>query len=181
VLSEKHGFADWDGFSKCYLGYALAQLGHAIEGAALIRTGLDLLAEKTPLGTSYHLATLALAEGLAGNLCEALTSIEKAIATNEEQLVVRPEIYRIRGELRLQRRQPELAEADFRESSALARKISAKSWELRATISLARLLRNTDRRDEAHTMLAEIYNWFTEGLDTADLKEAKALLYELGT
>jgi predicted ATPase len=57
--------------------------------------------------------------------------------------------------------------------------MSAKPWELRTTMSLARLLRDTGRRDEARTMLAEIYNWFTEGFDTLDLKEAKALLDEL--
>lgn len=57
--------------------------------------------------------------------------------------------------------------------------MGAKSWELRATTSLARLLRDTDGRDEARAMLAQIYNWFTEGFDTADLKEAKALLAEL--
>ena len=75
--------------------------------------------------------------------------------------------------------QTELAEADFRESIALAQKMSAKAWELRATMSLARLLANQGRRDEARTMLAEIYGWFTEGFDTADLKDAKALLDEL--
>jgi predicted ATPase len=81
--------------------------------------------------------------------------------------------------LLLKEGQTELAEADFREAIALAQKMGAKAWELRATMSLACLLRDTGRRDEAHTMLAEIYNWFTEGFDTADLKEAKALLDEL--
>ena len=65
------------------------------------------------------------------------------------------------------------------EATALAQKMKTKTYELRATISLARLLRDTNRRDEARTMLAEIYNWFTEGFDTADLKDAKALLEEL--
>ena len=73
-----------------------------------------------------------------------------------------------------------LAEADFREAISLAQKMGAKAWELRATTSLARLLRENNRRDEARAMLAQIYNWFTEGFETADLKEAKALLDELG-
>ena len=77
--------------------------------------------------------------------------------------------------------QTELAEADFRDSIAMARTMGAKAWELRATMSLARLLRDTGRREEARTMLAEIYNWFTEGFDTADLKDAKDLLEELST
>jgi predicted ATPase len=67
----------------------------------------------------------------------------------------------------------------FERAIEIARRQSAKSFELRATTSLARLLRDTDRRDEARTMLANIYNWFTEGFDTADLKDAKALLQEL--
>ena len=74
---------------------------------------------------------------------------------------------------------PNHLKADFRDAIELAQKMGAKMWELRATISFARLLANQGRRDEARSMLAEIYNWFTEGFDTADLKEAKALLDEL--
>jgi predicted ATPase len=73
----------------------------------------------------------------------------------------------------------ELAEADFRDSIALARKMSAKAWELRTTMSLARMLREQSKTEQARAMLAEIYGWFTEGFDTADLKDAKALLAEL--
>ena len=72
------------------------------------------------------------------------------------------------------------AEACFRKAIEIARGQSAKWWELRATVSLARLLGDAGRRDEARAMLAEIYSWFTEGFDTADLKDAKALLEELG-
>jgi predicted ATPase len=71
------------------------------------------------------------------------------------------------------------AERCFRTAIEVARKQHGKLWELRATTSLARLLRDTNRHEEARTMLAEIYNWFTEGFDTADLKDAKALLDEL--
>jgi predicted ATPase len=73
-----------------------------------------------------------------------------------------------------------LAAADFQEAIALARRMGAKSFELRATMSLAQMLDRQGRRDEARTMLANIYNWFTEGFDTADLKDAKVLLDELG-
>ena len=72
-----------------------------------------------------------------------------------------------------------MAEADFRDAIALAQKMHAKAFELRATMSLARLLATPDRRDEARTTLAEIYGWFTEGFDTPDLIDAKALLDEL--
>jgi len=86
----------------------------------------------------------------------------------------------VRGELRLRQGDSRLAESDFRETISLAQKMSANAWELRATTSLARLLRDNNRREEARATLAEIYNWFTEGFDTADLKDAKALLDELG-
>jgi predicted ATPase len=98
---------------------------------------------------------------------------------NPDVIVFRPETFRIRGELRLARALSEAAEADFHQSIALAQAMDAKAWELRASVSLARLLVKQGRRDEARTMLADIYGWFTEGFDTADLKEAKALLDEL--
>jgi len=86
---------------------------------------------------------------------------------------------RLCGELRLKQGQMQLAEAGFREALALAQQMGAKAWELRATMSLARLLAKQVRCDEGRTMLSEIYGWFTEGFDTADLKDATALLEEL--
>jgi predicted ATPase len=86
----------------------------------------------------------------------------------------------LRGEVRLKNAQAEIAKTDFCESVALARRMGAKASELRSTMSLARLLASNGRRDDARAMLADIYNWYTEGFDTVDLKEAKALLEELG-
>jgi hypothetical protein len=100
---------------------------------------------------------------------------------NPEELVYRPNALTCRGELRLRVGQAELAETDFREAIALAQKMKAKAWELRATTTLARLLDKQGNRDEARRMLADIYNWFTEAFDTADLKDAKALLDRLGS
>ena len=90
-------------------------------------------------------------------------------------------IHRLRGELLLRQTDSNAAEAQkcFERAIEIARKQSAKSFELRATVSLARLFRDIGRRDEARTMLADIYGWFTEGFDTADLKDAKAMLDEL--
>ena len=90
------------------------------------------------------------------------------------------ELYRLKGELLLlQNAGANEAESCVREAIEVARHQQAKSWELRATMSLARLLKSQGRRGEARTMLGEIYGWFTEGFDTADLKDAKALIDEL--
>ena len=122
------------------------------------------------------LTRLAEAQVLDGAIDEALGTIEDALQANPEERVFQPNILTRRGELRLKLGQSELAETDFRAAIALAQKMRAKAWELRATTSLARLLRDTNRREEASAMLTEIYSWFTEGFDTADLKDAKALL-----
>jgi predicted ATPase len=91
------------------------------------------------------------------------------------------ELYRLRGELLFARNSADWqAEAALRIATEIAHRRSSKSWDLRATMSLARLLANQGKRDEARAMLAEIYGWFTEGFDTADLKDAKALLDQWG-
>jgi predicted ATPase len=96
--------------------------------------------------------------------------------------VAHAEILRLKGEVLLMCERPATGEAEkcFREALEVARAQEGKWWELRATVSLARLLRDTNRSDEARTMLSEIYNWFTDGFDLPDLKEAEALLEELG-
>jgi tetratricopeptide (TPR) repeat protein len=118
---------------------------------------------------------LAVAQQWEGAVGDALETVEQVLRANPENI----EALRLRGELRLKQGQMELAEADFRKAIELAQKIGAKTWELRATTSLADTLAQQGRRDEPRTMLAEIYGWFTEGFDTADLKDAKALLDEL--
>jgi len=104
-----------------------------------------------------------------------------AAADEHEDRFFEPEMHRLNGELLLRQDQSNAPQAQscFERAIEIARKQSAKSLELRATMSLARLLAKQWRRDEARAMLAEIYNWFTEGFDTVDLKEAKALLDEL--
>jgi predicted ATPase len=132
----------------------------------------DLLEIGSRVGLSAWMAVLASAQALDGGLGDALETVEQALQVNPDELVSRPEILRVRGELRLKLGNSELAKADFHEVIALAQTMSAKTFELRAMMSLARLLAKQGRRDEAHAMLAEIYNWFTEGFDTADLKDA---------
>jgi tetratricopeptide (TPR) repeat protein len=180
-LGEKHQFPQIAAQSRCVLGQARAQLGRATEGVELIRQGIaGLLGVGSRSRISYRTASLAAAQECEGAVVDALETVEQALQANPNELVHRPEALRLRGELRLKQRRTELAEADFREAIALAQRMSAKAWELRATMSLARLLAQQGRRDEARAMLAGIYNWFTEGFDTADLRDAKALLDELG-
>ena len=179
-LAEQLQFTQVAEFARITLGVARSRLGRAAEGIELIRRGIaGLLEIETHLDIGLATAELAAALEREGATVEALETVERALRANPEQRVHQPEILRIRGELRPKQGQTELAEADFREAIALAQKMGAKAYELRATTSLARLLASKGRRKEAHSMLAEIYNWFTEGFDTADLKEAKALLDEL--
>jgi len=119
---------------------------------------------------------------LAGQFDEAIAEAD-ALLANQSNLAryLHGDVYFLKGEAiggRDASASPD-AEACFRKAIEIARGQSAKWWELRATVSLARLLRDNGRRDEARTMLSEIYNWFTEGFDTADLKDARALLDEL--
>jgi predicted ATPase len=119
----------------------------------------------------------------ADRLDEALSALTEALAAGDEQedRGHEADIHRLKGELLLRQNDSNAAEAQtcFEQAIEVARKQSAKSWELRAKTSLARLLDQQGRRGEARTMLTDIYNWFTEGFDTADLKDAKALLDQL--
>jgi tetratricopeptide (TPR) repeat protein len=179
-LAETHEFPHLLPTAHCVLGWARAGMGQTTEGIARIHQGIATAAASgLRLGITNFYLLLADAQRLVDS-SEALSAIEQALQANPEQREDRPEALRIRGELHLKLSQLETAEADFRDSIAMARSMSAKAWELRTTMSLARLLRDTSRRDEARTMLATIYNWFTEGFDTTDLKDAKALLDELG-
>jgi len=179
AISEEHSFSFFKA-ARITLGWARAQLRNPVEGVALVRQGLAALAEtggRTDITNA--LTILAEAQALDGAIDDALTTLDEALHANPEELVFRPNILKWRGELRLKIGQTEAAEADFREAIALAQNMKAKAWELRATTSLARLLDQQSNRAEARAMLADIYNWFTEGFDTADLKAAKTLLDEL--
>jgi tetratricopeptide (TPR) repeat protein len=178
-LSEKHQLPQLAEYARCFLGWARAWLGRPSEGVALIRQAIAGLAA---IGTHNDFCTLSLAESqaLSGAIGDALETIEQVLQPNRPDANIwRPEAFRLRGELQIKQGRREPAEADFRQALTLARNMGAKAYELRAAMSLARLLRDTGRRDEARTMLADIYNWFTEGFDTSDLKDAKALLDEL--
>jgi predicted ATPase len=129
------------------------------------------------------LAWLAEGYGQRGQSAEGLSLVAEAMAqahhTGERRHEA--ELSRLRGELLLHQTYPDAAqvEACFQQALAIARRQQAKSWELRAAVSLSRLWQQQGKRAEAHALLAPIYGWFTEGFDTADLQEAKALLEEL--
>src|SRR3984893_16012117 len=153
-------------------------IGQIQEGMAASRaTGAELF-------RPYFLCLLAEAYMEAGRLDEGLSALTEALAAADENenRNYEPEMHRRKGELLLKRDQSNAQEAQrcFERAIEIAREQSAKSWELRTTMSLARLLAKQRRGDEARAVLAEIYNWFTEGFDTADLIDAKALLNELG-
>jgi adenylate cyclase len=184
TLSTEHGFSHWLAQATIERGWAMAEEGHNKEGIAQIREGLAAFrAAGTEALRPHVLCLLAEACRETDRLDDGLDALAEALAAADEHEIrhYEAETHRVKGELLLKQDVSNSAEAQscFQRAIEIAEKQSAKSLELRATISLARLLAQQDRRDEARTMLADIYNWFTEGFDTADLKEAKALLNEL--
>jgi class 3 adenylate cyclase/predicted ATPase len=162
-------------------GWALVQQGKAQEGIEQMSQGLTAWrASGAEIGRPYWLMRLAEAHGMLGEpeaglrvLTEALTLVD----TTGERLY-ESELYRLQGELLLQQNSANQAEAEtcFHRALEIARNQQAKSFELRTATSLARLWQQQGKRREAHDLLAPVYHWFTEGFDTADLIEAKALL-----
>jgi tetratricopeptide (TPR) repeat protein len=184
TLSETHGYVERAALGKCVRGVALTRQGELKQGIACILQGLsDYSATGGRLGQSEFYSALAAAFGKAGRTQEGLEAVDLGLAMGRDggESFYRGELYRIRGEL-IQIEDPahpHEAERLFRTAIDTASRRQARSFELRATTSLARLLAKQGKRDKARTMLAEIYNWFTEGFDTPDLKDAKDLLDEL--
>jgi predicted ATPase len=165
-------------------GWALAARGHGEEGRAQIQQGLAAYqATGATADQPYCLSLLAEASAQVGQTAEGLEALAEALATLAQSTTRwwKAELYRLRGELLLQHTvaQPEEAEACFQQALAVARRQQAKSLELRAAMSLSRLWQRQGKGAEAQQWLAEVYGWFTEGFDTADLQEAKVLLEEL--
>jgi tetratricopeptide (TPR) repeat protein len=181
ALSDQHGFPQLGAIARIALGWARANTGRTSQGIALIREGLAAAtATGARVSITIFLTSLAEAYALAGALPEALETVEQALQANPKEIAFRPYAMRLRAELRFRSNQPELAEADLREAVATARKMGAKSYELRATTLLARWLASQGARDEARVMLRAIYGNFELGFKTRDLIEAKTLLDELG-
>jgi predicted ATPase len=183
-VAEEQGLANLLGQATIYSGATLAQKGQTSEGISRIRQGLAACrATGAVLFRPFFLKFLADAYLRAEQLTEGLAVVDEALClvSQTQERYPEAELWRLKGELAGQTGLECLPEAEscLRKAIAVAHSQAAKLWELRATTSLARLLAKQGRRDEARVMLSDIYNWFTEGFDNADLKDAKALLDEL--
>ena len=180
ALSEEHGFREFLVAGKAFRAWAITELGRTKQGVSELETLATPVRRFFNVSKSMMLANVYLHVGRAEDAIvtvgEELAAIEQSGAHEEAA-----ELHRLKGEAILMRDSLATAEAEacFRKAIEVARNQSAKWWELRATTSLAQLLARQGRRDEARAMLAEIYGWFTEGFDTADLKDANVLLDEL--
>ena len=184
ALARDWGFPSWLLYSTIVYGWALSAQGQHAKALAQISQALTAFqAAGQRQGWPYYLAQLAEAYGRGGDEAAGLQRLAEALAVvdDTEECWWEAELYRLKGDLLLQQAtgSSDEAEACFHQALDIARCQQAKSLELRAAMSLARLWRRQGKRAEAHELLAPIYGWFTEGFDTADLQEARALLEEL--
>jgi predicted ATPase len=189
AVCTEHGIPTWLTFATAINGGALVAQGRPQEGIREIHDGIDASRSLGSVVTqSYLLGLLAEGHLAAGEADQGLVVLAEALdmVAKTQERFCEAELYRLKGELTLHSQglspraeiQDEAKEC-FHRAIEIARRQQAKSWELRATMSLARLLDKQGRREEARPMLADIYNWFTEGFDTADPIDAKTLLGEL--
>jgi predicted ATPase len=184
ALATEQGFTQWAAMGRSLRGWALAMQGQGEAGIAQVRQGITALrATGAATAVPYFCTVLADVSAHLGHPADGLQALAEAHALVEqhEERYWEAEISRLRGVLLL--RQPGTpqaeAEAWLRQALNVARRQEAKSLELRAAMSLSRLWQRQGKRVGAYELLAPIYDWFTEGFDTADLQEAKALLEAL--
>jgi class 3 adenylate cyclase/predicted ATPase len=182
AVATEQGFPFWRAEGTICRGWVKVKNGDPAEGISLLRSGSAAYrATAAELWVPYHIALLAKACEIAGQIEEAVTLLDDALQiverTGERWLAA--ELNRLKGKLLLRQGHPEAVEQLYRKALSIAQEQGAKLWELRAAVSLARLGRDQGRHSEARDLLAPVYGWFTEGFDTPDLKEAKALLGEL--
>jgi class 3 adenylate cyclase/predicted ATPase len=184
ALSDEKGTLLWKAYGMMIQGCLLALTGKASNAVEMITCGITAWRSTGATGwTPWYLSYLARAYAECGQFDDARHCIGEAMTAVEatKEKWCEADIHRIAGEIALTSPQADAAKAEAHIEHALeiARERQAKSWELRAGMSMARLWRYQGKRDEARDLLAPIYGWFTEGFDTLDLKEAKALLGEL--
>jgi ATP/maltotriose-dependent transcriptional regulator MalT len=183
ALTEAFGFQSVSPLATTVNGAAQIAQGRYEEGIAGMRRGISAIRATGVPPLAWYLCLLASGLRKAGRPQEGLEVVDEgfaSVAKTGEQ-IASPSLHHVKGELLLMQNPSDGAKAElcFRTAIEIARQQSARSIELRATTSLARLLASQGRRDEARTTLADIYGWFTEGFDTADLKDVKALLDDL--
>ena len=184
TLSDETGALFWRAHGEFLRGALLALAGNALEAVQAISSSLTTIrATGTKMFLPCFLMLLSKAHANLGEFDDAQGCINEAltaIQTNKERWC-EAEVNRIVGEIALKSPKPDAAKAEayFERALSVARQQQAKSWELRAAISMARLWRDQGKSKEARDLLAPVYGWFREGFDTLDLKEAKALLEEL--
>jgi predicted ATPase len=184
TLATDQGFPLFVGHGTYLQGWVLAMQGEGAAGLAQLRQGLGaILAAGQELARPFCLVLLAEAAGHTGQVEEGLRLMTEALTAFEDsgRGDLLAEAYRLQGILLLHQAVPDAVRAAscFEQALAIARRQQAKSWELRVALSLSRLWQQQGKTSEAYRLLAEIYGWFTEGFDTADLQEAKSLLDEL--
>jgi class 3 adenylate cyclase/predicted ATPase len=186
ALAEEKGALFWKANGMLARGHIFALTGKASEAVEIITSTLAAYRSMgATAGVPYALSNLARAHAELGQFDDAWRSIaaaRNAMETSKER-GCEAEVHRVAGEIALMLPQPDApkAEAYFQRALEVARQQHAKSWELRAAISMARLWRDQRKSQQARELLAPVYGWFTEGFDTLDLKQAKALLNELGS
>jgi predicted ATPase len=173
----------WAFLAPVHYGIALIRDGRADEGIPRMKAGLGIWdASGGKIWSPYAKSILAEGMALTGELDDALQLMDEQIAQVErpgwEERLHYAELLRLKGWMLSRKRDVEGAETNYLASLAWARQQQGKSWELRTSISLAKLWQSQGKGNEAHDLLAPMYHWFTEGFDTKDLKEAKALLDE---
>ena len=189
ALATEHGFPFWLAYGTILSGWALAAQGRVAEGIERMQQGLSAYrATGAELWQTHFLALLADTYARAGQAEAGLKTLTEALAMVDrtQERVCEAELYRLKGALTLlqpgcegeEAGRRDEAEVCFLQAIAIARRQGARSLELRAVMDLSRLWRQQGKPGEARQMLAETYGWFTEGFDTADLQEAKALLDE---
>ena len=182
AISNEHGFPLWSAAGKWIRGRCLGAMGQGADGVALIVEGLaEFRAIGCNLTGPFVLTTLAETYGFAGQPEEGLKRTAEAIALFErtDERWAEAETYRVRGTLLLSLHDQAAAENSFQKALAVAQQQSARFWELRAAVDLARLWRDQGKRSEARNLLAPVYGWFTEGLDKPALQDAMSLLETL--
>ena len=184
ALADEKSAPVWRALGMSAQGCLFALTDKGLAAIQSINSGLAAnRATGSTVWMPMHLSHLALAYADLGKFDDARRCIGEATTAAEttKERWYEAEINRMAGEIALLSPEPEKAKAEayFERALAVARKQQAKSWELRAAMSMARLWRDQGKRDEARELLAPVYGWFTEGFNTLDLKEAKALLGEL--